>query len=96
MAKLTIVLEDTIDNASVGKDGNFYSHLDLSSCGIPENFWALQWSGSAGHIEYNSPMIQNDEITALPDWVNSCVTKWDEAEAAEAAAAAAAEAEESP
>jgi len=43
-------------------------------------------------------MIQNDEITSLPDWANVCVTKWQtrkteiEAEIA-AAAAAAAEAE---
>ena len=43
-------------------------------------------------------MIQNDEITSLPDWANVCVTKWQtrkteiEAEIV-AAAAAAAEAE---
>ena len=107
MSKITIILEDTIDAASVGKDGQFYNHLDLSSCGVPENFWALQWNGSAGHIEYNSPMIQNDEITALPDWANACVAKWDEVKAAEEAeaeaariaaeeAAAAAEKEQTP
>ena len=108
MAKITIVLEDTIDDASVGKDGYFYSHLDLSSCGVPENFWALQWNGSTGHIEYNSPMIQNDEITELPDWANACVAKWDEVKSAQEAAeseaariaaeaeASAAEAEQAP
>jgi hypothetical protein len=94
MAKITIVLEDTIDDASVGKDGYFYSHLDLSSCGVPENFWALQWDGSAGHIEYNSPMIQNNEITTLPSWANACLAKWDEAKAEEEVEAARIAAEE--
>ena len=92
MTKITIISEDK----AVGKDGVFYDGLDFSGCGCPENFWALQWGGASGHIEYDGPMVQNDEITALPDWANACVAKWDEADsariAAEEAAAAAAEA----
>ena len=93
--KLTIIKEDNmvlVDNHGL--------ELDLSTITFPENFWALQWNGSSGHIEYNNPMIQNDEITSLPDWANVCVTKWQtrqaeiEAEAAaEEAARLAAEAE---
>ena len=90
--KLTIVKEDNM----VLVDGKSLE-LDLSTITFPENFWALQWNGSSGHIEYNNPMIQNDEITSLPDWANVCVTKWQtkkteiEAEEAEAAAAEATE-----
>jgi len=87
--KLTIVKEDNM----VLVDGKSLE-LDLSTITFPENFWALQWNGSSGHIEYNNPMIQNDEITSLPDWANVCVIKWQtretEIEAEEAAAAAAA------
>ena len=93
--KLTILKEDNM----VHVDGKPLE-LDLSTITFPENFWALQWNGSSGHIEYNSPMIQNDEITSLPDWANASVTKWQtrnaeiEAEEAAEAAAAAAEATE--
>jgi hypothetical protein len=54
-----------------------YEGLDLSSCGLPDNLWALQWSGSSGHIEYDSPMIQNDPITELPAWANACIAVWE-------------------
>lgn len=94
--KLTIIKEDNM----VLVDGKALE-LDLSTITFPENFWALQWNSSSGHIEYNSPMIQNNEITSLPDWANVCVTKWqtrktkiEAEEAAAAAAAAAAEATE--
>ena len=93
--KLTILKEDNM----VHVDGKPLE-LDLSTITFPENFWALQWNGSSGHIEYNSPMIQNDEITSLPDWANASVTRWQtrnaeiEAEEAAKAAAAAAEATE--
>jgi len=89
--RVTIVKEDNV----VLVDGEALN-FDLSTITFPENFWALQWNGSSGHVEYNSPMIQNDEITSLPDWANVCVTKWQtrktEIEAEKAAAAAAAEA----
>jgi hypothetical protein len=67
-----------VDN-TVGVDGNFRNGLDLVGCGLPENFWALQWNehgDEKGHIEYNSPMIQNQEITEVPNWANACVAVW--------------------
>ena len=89
--KVTIIKEDN----KVHVDNNALD-IDLTGVAFPENFWALQWNGSSGHIEYNNPKIQNDEITSLPDWANVCVTKWQtrktEIEAERAAAAAAAEA----
>ena len=62
---------------------------DLSSCGLPENFWALQWEESElnkGHIEFNSPMIPNQDITSLPAWVDACLQKWQAAHDAEQSA----------
>jgi len=80
---------------TVGKDNIFYDNLDLSSCNLPENLWALQWyDNNTGHIEYDSPMIQNDEITELPSWATACVSVWqvaEDARIAEEEAAAAAE-----
>jgi hypothetical protein len=60
MMRITIIGVD----GAVGVDGNFrLNGLDLSQCGLPENFWAFQWNqkgDNTGEIEYNSPMIQND------------------------------------
>ena len=89
--RITIV---SADNA-VGVDGNFRQNLDLSQCGLPANFWALQWNqngDNTGEIEYNSPMIQNDPVTEIPAWATACVAVWQaklDQEAAEAAEAAA-------
>jgi len=80
-------------SGSVGKEGLFYT-CDLSTCGLPQNFWALQWEeyeANKGHIEYNSPLIQNDEISVLPSWADACLTKWQEAYDAEQAAITAAQ-----
>lgn len=83
------------DNA-VGVDGNFRGGLDLSQCGLPANFWAFQWGErgqESGHIEYDSPMIQNDSVTEIPAWANACIAVWQaklDQEAAEAAEAEAA------
>jgi hypothetical protein len=81
-----------VDN-TVGKDGEFRAGLDLSQCGLPNNFWAFQWGErgqESGHIEYDSPMIQNDQVTEIPAWATACVAvlqaKLDQ-EAAEAEAA---------
>jgi hypothetical protein len=90
MARLTILPAD----GAVYRDAGNYLDLDLSGCGIPADVHALQWDGSAGTIEFTDTR-ENEEITALPDWANACVAKWDEARAAEEAAAAA-EAEEAP
>jgi len=69
--RLTIIVVD----GSVGKDGVFYQ-LDLSSCNIPSNVWALQWNQSSGHIEFDTP-IPNENITALPNWANACLALWE-------------------
>jgi hypothetical protein len=61
--KLTIVVADN----AVNKDGVGNGGLDLSSCNIPTNVWALQWDNTSGHIEYTGS-TPNDEITELPAW----------------------------
>ena len=86
--KLTII---TADNA-VYKDGVSYSDLDLSSCGIPANVWALQWQDTSGWIEDKSALVDNLAITELPAWATACVAKWDETKADELAKIAAEEA----
>lgn len=73
--KLTIIPAD----GSVGENGVFYNDLDLSSCTIPVDIHALQWQDTAGWIEYNSPLVENQPITELPAWANCCMTKWNEA-----------------
>lgn len=70
--RVTIICE----TKTVGKDGVFYDYLDLSSCQIPSNIWALQWDGNAGHIEFDTP-IPNELIDSLPGWANACVQVWD-------------------
>jgi hypothetical protein len=72
MMRITIITETN----TVGINGEFYNNLDLSSCDIPNNIWALQWNGSAGHIEFNTP-IPNEDITSLPAWVNPCLAVWE-------------------
>jgi hypothetical protein len=73
--KLTIIPAD----GSVGEDGKFYNDLDFSSCNIPADVHALQWQDTAGWIEYNSPLTENQPITELPSWANCCMNKWTEA-----------------
>jgi len=73
--RLTIIPVD----GSVGKDEIFYNNLDLSSCNIPNDVHALQWYDTNGWIEFNSPLVQNQEINELPAWSNCCLSKWDEA-----------------
>lgn len=73
--KLTIISSD----GAVGENGKFYLDLDLSSCNIPADVHALQWQDTAGWIEYNSPLVENQPITELPAWANCCMTKWDAA-----------------
>lgn len=85
--KLTII---TADNA-VYKDDVSYSGLDLSSCGIPGNVWALQWQDTSGWVEDKSALVDNQAITELPTWANACLTKWEEAKAATEAAILAAQ-----
>lgn len=70
--RLTIINETN----TVGKDSAFYDDLDLTQCQIPNNIWALQWDGSSGHIEFNTP-IPNEDITSLPAWATACLSVWE-------------------
>jgi hypothetical protein len=68
-----------IKDGTVCVNNRFIPGLDLSQCGLPENFWALQWeehASNAGHIEYDSPLIANTPITELPAWANACIAVW--------------------
>lgn len=82
--KITVIPVD----GAVYKDGVSFSGLDLSCA--PEDVHALQWFGAKGWIEFkmdedfNKP--ENQAINALPEWVATALTKWDEAQAAEQAA----------
>ena len=85
-----------IKDGTVGVSGQFLEGLDLSQCGLPENFWALQWEErevNQGHVEYDTPMIDNTPITELPAWANACIAVW-QAEVDRQAAEAAAQAEQ--
>jgi hypothetical protein len=93
MMRLVIIKDGTVIVGGNGIDG-----LDLSQCGLPENFWALQWEergANHGHIEYDSPLIDNTPITELPAWANACVAVW-QVEIDRLAAEAAAQAEQQP
>lgn len=72
--KLTIIPAD----GTVSENDISYIGLNLSSCAIPANVHALQWQDTAGWIEFNEP-IPNEEITELPTWATCCMTKWTEA-----------------
>lgn len=64
------------EDQSVYVNGESRGGLDLSQCGLPANFWAFQWNehgDNTGHIEYNSPLIQNDQVTEIPVWANACI-----------------------
>jgi hypothetical protein len=67
---LTIIPVD----GNVKKDGVGYIDLDLSSCEIPTNIRALQWQETSGWIEFWDQ--QNENITALPSWVDCCLAVW--------------------
>jgi len=67
---LTIIPID----GNVKKDEVGYIGLDLSSCAIPSNVRALQWQETSGWIEFWDK--QNEDITALPSWVDCCLSVW--------------------
>jgi hypothetical protein len=68
--QLTIIPID----GNVKQDGVGYIDLDLSSCEIPTNIRALQWQETSGWIEFWDQ--QNENITALPSWVDCCLAVW--------------------
>ena len=61
-------------DGNVKKDGVGYIDLDLSSCAIPSNVRVLQWKETSGWIEFWDQ--QNEDITALPSWVDCCLAAW--------------------
>lgn len=73
--KITIIPAD----GAVYKDGLSYIELNLSECGIPADVHALQWNGNDGWIEFTDTR-DNQNITELPAWANSCVSVWDAAD----------------
>ena len=58
MAHTTVIKADT----AIYKDGFAVEGCDMS--GLPDDFWALQWDGSKGHIEWTIPTKANTELTA--------------------------------
>jgi len=86
---LTII---PIDGA-VYVDGYSFSGLDLAAA--PADVHALQWKNDKGWVEFkdldNGTKPQNQAITELPSWANTCKAKWDEAKTAEEAAILAAQ-----
>jgi hypothetical protein len=68
--QLTIIPID----GNVKKDDVNYLQLDLSSCAIPSDVRVLQWQETSGWLEFwDKP---NQDITALPSWVNCCLNVW--------------------
>ena len=68
--QLTIIPID----GNVKKDGIEYINLSLSSCAIPSNVRVLQWEETSGWLEFWDQ--QNEDITALPSWVDCCLAVW--------------------
>lgn len=79
--RLTIIPSD----GTVGVDNQFFSSLDLSGCAIPANIHALQWYETEGELEFvdnpDRTKPQNEIVTTLPTWADSCVVAWNAAKA---------------
>ena len=91
MAKWTIVNGDSADAEQIGKDGHFYSHLDLSF--LPANVCAVQSpDGVTCEIEYGDPATgerstnEANVATSTLSWWSSVETTWQAAYDAEQAA----------
>lgn len=54
----------------------YYDNLDLTSCNIPSDVWALQWFDTYGHIEFKDPLLQNQNISELPSWAIAAEQIW--------------------
>ena len=80
--RLTIIPSDNL----VGVNNEFISGLDLSACGVPTNVHALQWYETDGELEFvdnpDRTKPQNEIVTALPTWADSCVAAWNVGKAA--------------
>lgn len=77
--KLTII---PIDKA-VYINGVSYLNLDLSSCDIPSEVSALQWTStsesSSGWVEF-ADHSENQPITELPAWAVYAQSVWEQAD----------------
>ena len=58
MAHYTVIKVDT----AIYKDGTSVEGCDMT--GLPEDFHALQWNGSTGHVEYSDVLKPNLTISA--------------------------------
>tara|TARA_R100000963_G_C4637583_1_gene101497 strand:+ start:192 stop:500 length:309 start_codon:yes stop_codon:yes gene_type:complete len=98
MAYYTVIKADT----AIYKDGDAVTGCDMS--GLPGDFWALQWDGSDGHIEYVGNVKSNLTVSSksqiesalgvsLPTLIERRDARIAEIKAEEAAAEAAASAE---
>jgi len=71
------------DDKMISKDNEAYVGVDISC--IPSTIHALQWYETSGEIEYKStgPYSKpaNEQITILPDWVDTALAIWEEAKA---------------
>jgi len=73
--KLTIIVDDSMVYIDL------VSHeVKLSTANIPTGTHALQWNGTTGWIEFSDladgSKPANEQITALPEWANACVSLW--------------------
>jgi hypothetical protein len=72
--KLSIIPEDR----AIVKDGAglvFSNNLnDYITSSIPLDIHALQWSSSAGEVEYIEHGRANEPISELPAWAYECVS----------------------
>ena len=70
--QLTIVKPDNL----VIRD-NQVLIIPLGEFALPEDFWALQWQGVNGHIEYEKSDKPNEKITELPNWITPLTSEFD-------------------
>ena len=57
----TVIKEDTV----IYKDGKGITGCDMS--GLSDDFWALQWDGTNGHIEYRDVEKPNLAVSSEPE-----------------------------
>ena len=61
MAHYTVIKDDT----AIYKDGVVVMGCDMT--GLPDDFWALQWDGTNGHVEYSVVAKPNLSISSESD-----------------------------
>lgn len=96
-----IILNNGNGEMQVGKDGDFYDHLDASQ--LPSDVHAVQWNGTSGEVEKKDPvtgkMVSNEQISDISAFqfaVDAWQTAYDAEQAEIALAIAEAEAATQP